>query len=128
MSKVISDALQQIVRASQLGEVIVSVKRPLIPTTAIFTVILNIDVATTIITLLCTTTGAIEGVDQNNSPGVTSMALFTSGVDITVAIDGSFVIEAVPAFTFVATPDQENLLSNTGSSPALDAAPLFDVT
>lgn len=134
MSKVVSDALQTIVRASQLGAVIVSSKLSEIGVSPSFTVILSIfftknitiDPAVRSHTLVTTPSfGGATGL----SPTVTSAALFRTGVDFTVDIGtGSFPIEAVPAYTFVSTPDQENLLSNMGSFIALDAVPSFDVT
>lgn len=129
MSKVISDALQQIVRASQLGDVIVSNKRPLMPVTALFTVILNIDVATiTPAVLVALRTNTLQTFNQNNAPSITSAASFTSGLDFTVdATPASFPLEAVPAGALQA-PDQEDFLSNMGSFPALESTPSFDVT
>lgn len=130
MSRVISDALQQIVRASQLGDVIVSNKTLSMLITPIFTVILNIDVATVSVpNLVSTFTNAVQNASHTESPSMTRAATFTSGVDATVeATSGTFPLEAAPDNALVTTPDQENLLSNTGSFPALESIPSFDVT
>lgn len=134
MSKVISDALQTVVRASQLGAVIVSNKLNELGVSPSFTVILSIffnknitiDPAVPSNTLVTTPSfGGATGL----SPVVTAAALFRTGVDFSVDIgSGSFPLEAVPASSLVTTPDQENLLSNVGSFIALDAVPSFDVT
>lgn len=134
MSRVISDALQTVVRASQLGDVIVSNRlltmSSALGSTALFTVILNIDVATVTITLTCTNTHGVQNFNHNETCQITSSTLFRGDGDVTVIVsDGSFpTIEAVPANTLVTTPDQENLLSNVGSFIALDAIPFVDVT
>lgn len=133
MSRVISDSQQTIVRASQLGDTIVSVKKPAIvvggaPGIGFFSVILNIDVVFKSITLLCTDTNTLQNFDHNETCQVTATTLFTGDGDVTAAVEGTFAIEAAPSSALVTTPDQENLLSNAGSFPALDAAPSFDVT
>jgi hypothetical protein len=133
MSRVISDSQQTIVRASQLGDVIVSVKKPTITsspsTLGFFSAILNIDVVFKSITLLCANSHTLQNFDHNESPGLSSSNLFRGDGDITVvAVDGSFPLEATPGFTLFTTASQENLLSNAGSFTALDTTPLFDVT
>lgn len=137
MSKVISDALQQIVRASQLGDVIVSSKLCSANTTPTFTVILSIFFNQSItIDAAVPTHSLVTTPSHNEGTGghgillddIVVAPLFRTGVDFTVDIGGSFAIEAVPTYVFVGTPDQENLLSNVGSFIALDAVPSFDVT
>lgn len=131
MSRVISDARQTIVRASQLGDVIVSNITSTLNSTPSFTVILNIDVVfKTIAPLLCTNSHTLQNPDHSETcptPSVTT--LFRGDGDVTViANDGSFPLETTPSHTFFATPSQENLLSNAGSFPVLDATPSFNVT
>lgn len=130
MSRVISDALQTIVRASQLGDVIVSRKKPAISSIAHFVVILNIDITITIANLLCTNSHTLQNFNHNETcPSPSTSALFRGDGDITVvATDGSFPLETTPGYTFFATPSQENLLSNVGSFTALDTTPFVDVT
>ena len=137
MSKVISDALQTIVRASQLGAVVVSNKLNEIGVSPTFTVILNL-VLSQLITIdpavpshtLVTTPSYTEGTGGVGILAEIDVApLFRTGVDFSVDVgSGSFPLEADPAHTLVTTPDQENLLSTMGSFIALDAVPSFDVT
>lgn len=98
------------------------------PGLGFFSVILNIDVVFKSITLLCTNSNTLQNFDHNETCQATVTTLFTGDGDVTATVEGTFAIEAAPSNALVTTPDQENLLSNVGSFPALDAAPSFDVT
>lgn len=130
MSRVISDARQTVVRASQLGDVIVSAIKPAISSTAIFIAILSINITVTIADLLCSNSHTLQNPDHSETcPSPSTSTLFRPDGDVTViANDGTFPLDAVPANTLFTSPSQENLLSNVGSFTALDATPSFNVT
>jgi hypothetical protein len=143
MSKVISDARQQVVRASQLGDVIVSkklcqlfVKNSLV--SDFFTVILNLSVpgAPIIITLISANSHATQNANVGASktcPTPTAVAFLDPGTNIPAVVINSSLF-AIPgsdddgSFPDVHPPDFTKELSTVGSFDELDAAPSFDVT
>lgn len=133
MSRVISDARQQVVRAAQLGDVIISRKVPAFTVSPSFTVILNLTTGNISITLNSANSHATQNanVGASKTPGLTRTAAFDPGSNIAASVTISPAVASVDSggsFPTVHPPDFEKILSTVGTFNELDAFPEFDVT
>lgn len=134
MSRVISDARQQIVRAAQLGDVIVSKKTVTIVSTASFTVVLNLSVGNISVSIVPTNSHAVQNANAGASktcPTPTGVAFVDPGSNIAASATIDPAIPSVDSggsFPTVHPPDFEKILSTMGSFIELDAVPSFTVT